>query len=173
MVLYRQGIPPDLPLGRRGDAAPHFCEQAASHEGDVPGGCRKATVRLPSKRLFDGKIGLWPVVEERLTKRKSKHRPANVLYTASVEMNKSVYKSMLFTQFLIPAIKTSWPGIPQILYSNLLCLWVINFWDYFVGARRIIIQHDNAPPHKADVDKDVKAACVEGGWDITFDRQPL
>ncbi|KAG6962244.1 hypothetical protein JG688_00008686, partial [Phytophthora aleatoria] len=58
---------------------------------------------------FDGKVGLWPVVETRLAVRNSKNRPKGTPVTTPNEMTKYVYGRML-TQLVIPAIKRVWPG---------------------------------------------------------------
>jgi hypothetical protein len=58
---------------------------------------------------FDGKVGLWPVVETKLAVRSSKNRPKGTPVTTPVEMTKDVYESML-SEHVIPAIKRVWPG---------------------------------------------------------------
>ncbi|KAG6948017.1 hypothetical protein JG687_00015738 [Phytophthora cactorum] len=75
---------------------------------------------------FDGKVGLWPVVETKLAVRNSKNRPKGTPVTTPNEMTDDVYGRML-TQLVIPAIKRVWPGKDK---------------------KHLIIQQDNDPPHQ-------------------------
>ncbi|KAG3004088.1 hypothetical protein PC120_g18788 [Phytophthora cactorum] len=61
------------------------------------------------RMTFDGKVGLWPVVETKLAVRNSKNRPKGTPVTTPNEMTDDVYGRML-TQLVIPAIKRVWPG---------------------------------------------------------------
>ena len=59
---------------------------------------------------FDGKIGIFPFIEEALTKRASKNRPKGVIETKPIEsVNKQATRQMLINKIL-PAIKSKWPS---------------------------------------------------------------
>ncbi|KAH9114660.1 hypothetical protein AeMF1_011275 [Aphanomyces euteiches] len=73
---------------------------------------------------FDGKLGLWPFVQQVAAARSSRNRPRGTLETQSINVNKSVYEEFILTK-LLPAIKERWPQEGQ----------------------RLVIQHDNASPH--------------------------
>ncbi|KAG3020554.1 hypothetical protein PC121_g11108 [Phytophthora cactorum] len=97
---------------------------------------------------FDGKVGLWHVVETRLAICNSTKRPKGTPVTIPIEMTKYVYERML-TQHVIPAIKRVWPD-----------------------KKLVLIQQDNAPPHRASGLTAVKAAAATDGWSIKIINQP-
>ena len=103
-----------------------------------------------SRRMFDGKIGIWPVCEMVAAKRNSRNRPRGTMEMKPVNVNKEVYKKM-FLENVIPAIKSKWPD----------------------GNRIIIIQHDNAsPPGSVMNDNDIDEALKGDGFDISIQYQP-
>ncbi|KAF0682515.1 Aste57867_25371 [Aphanomyces stellatus] len=51
------------------------------------------------KRIFDGKIGIWPFVEKSPAKRKSKNRAKGTLVTKSVSVDSAVYTDMVLNNF--------------------------------------------------------------------------
>lgn len=65
------------------------------------------------KAYFNGKIGIWPIVEEAVALRRSKNRPAGTKIIRCVNMTREVYVRFL-KQHVLPAIRGVWPGI--ILY---------------------------------------------------------
>ncbi|KAG3085026.1 hypothetical protein PC121_g5272 [Phytophthora cactorum] len=81
------------------------------------------------RMTFDGKVGLWPVVETKLAVRNSKNRPKGTPVTTPNEMTDDVYGRML-TQLVIPAIKRVWPD-----------------------KKHLIIQQDNDPPHQGRTER--------------------
>ncbi|KAG2849544.1 hypothetical protein PC112_g188 [Phytophthora cactorum] len=89
---------------------------------------------------FDGKVGLWHVVETRLAICNSKKRPKGTPVTIPIEMTKYVYKRML-TQHVIPAIKRVWPD-----------------------KKLVLIQQDNAPPHRASAAAKPGLQVLDLGW---------
>ncbi|OWY92626.1 hypothetical protein PHMEG_00038296, partial [Phytophthora megakarya] len=107
----------------------------------------------PNKRyivLYDGKIGVWPIVEKSVALRTSVNRPKGALVMKCVNMTRSVYVKMLKTMVL-PAIRMKWPG----------------------GKRLVLyIQQDNASRHVFENDDDIPAAGKEDGWDIRMKCQP-
>lgn len=61
------------------------------------------------RRFFDGKIGIWPIVERTVALRSSTNRPAGSPITKSISMTREVYIKMLQDKVL-PAIREKWPG---------------------------------------------------------------
>lgn len=59
--------------------------------------------------IFDGKIGLWPVIEARKAMRNSKNRAAGTDIIVPVELNAERYKTLIVSK-LLPAIKSKWIG---------------------------------------------------------------
>ncbi|VFQ96958.1 unnamed protein product [Cuscuta campestris] len=91
--------------------------------------------------LWDGKIGIFPFVEnvaaKRTAKRKSKNREAGFLEMKQLlSVTKEVTKDMLVNQ-VIPAIHEKWPS----------------FLD-----RSIVLQQDNARPHISGTNQDFMTA---------------
>ncbi|KAK9733580.1 hypothetical protein RND81_04G076300 [Saponaria officinalis] len=101
--------------------------------------------------VFDGKIGIFPFVEMKAAKRRSKNRAAGVLVTKAVDsITKEVTKACLITK-IIPAIKEKWPS----------------------GASKdIYIQQDNAKPHLKDNDLEFRAVADSDGFNIHLVFQP-
>ena len=96
--------------------------------------------------VFDGRIGIWPFVEEVEAKRNSKNRPKGTLETKCVEVTKIKYYKML-EEKLIPAIREKW-----------------------ISGQQVQIQHDNARPHGIDLN-DMNLTSSDG-WDIQLINQP-
>ena len=102
--------------------------------------------------MFDGKIGLWPFVEEYVAKRNSKNRRKGTMLTVNMEVvNRGVYRQFLI-DCVIPAIKTKWPARDR--------------------HKTIYIQQDNAKPHVFPDDEAIVAAGQSDGWDIRLRFQP-
>ncbi|KAE9024575.1 hypothetical protein PR001_g12645 [Phytophthora rubi] len=134
------------------ETAPYTSSPNKRYIGKVMFLAAVARPRYDSHRKcqFDGKIGIWPIVEESSALRKSINRPKGAIVTKCVNMTRSVYVKMLKTKVL-PAIRTKWPG----------------------GKRRVIfIQQDNASPHVLEKDEEIAAAGKEDGWDIRMKCQP-
>ncbi|ETP34255.1 hypothetical protein F442_17392 [Phytophthora nicotianae P10297] len=88
---------------------------------------------------FDGKIGIWPIVEETVTLRTSVNRPKGTVITKCIAVSREVYTKMLIDR-VFPAVRAVWPG----------------------GKRRaIFVQQDNAGPHVVEYDPVVAAAGVQ------------
>eukprot|EP00171_Calliarthron_tuberculosum_P001066 IDg1066t1 len=102
------------------------------------------------KRQFDGKIGIWPLVEEVAAKRNSRNRPKGTVEKKPVNVTKDVYRSFLIDE-VFPAIREQWPS-PK--------------------SRTIWIQQDNARPHVAVDDPEIVEAGKQNGWDIRLKCQP-
>jgi len=61
------------------------------------------------KQYFDGKIGIWPIVERTIAQRNSKNRSKGDPVTKNISMTRDVYTKML-RENVFPAIRASWPG---------------------------------------------------------------
>lgn len=62
------------------------------------------------RKLFDGKLGLWPFIKMVPAKRSSKYRSAGTIVTTPVDVDMNAYREMLLKN-VIPSIKRRWPGI--------------------------------------------------------------
>jgi hypothetical protein len=115
--------------------------------------CAAARPRWDPERgeWFDGKIGCWPVVREKVAQRTSKNRKKGTVEEESTTMTREVTRRM-FLEKVIPAIKAKWPRSQM--------------------GELIRIQQDNAKPHCLEEDVDIQAAGQEGGWNIMLDNQP-
>ena len=100
---------------------------------------------VTAKKMFDGKIGIWPFIEMLPAKRSSKNRPAGTILPMPVAITWEVYRTAIIEK-IIPAIKNSWPGRKQF---------------------PIFIQKDNAKSHTLSSDKDVIKEGTEDGWNIS------
>jgi hypothetical protein len=61
------------------------------------------------KTGFDGKLGIFPIVRQRLAKRTTKNQKAGDLITEALSVDKNVYRDLLMNKIL-PAIEAKWPG---------------------------------------------------------------
>jgi len=106
--------------------------------------------------LFDGKIGLWPLVTKTQAERKSVNRPKGTWETKGMKVNKELYRDYLCNK-VVPAIRAKWPrGTTTDRRST------------------IFIQQDNASPHIAKADEDWVEATRQtaGQQEISFRPQP-
>ncbi|KAF0705573.1 hypothetical protein AaE_014460 [Aphanomyces astaci] len=60
------------------------------------------------KQMFDGKIGIWPFVEEVAAVRSSKNRPKGTLELTTQSVNADVYQDMVMNE-VVPAIQVKMP----------------------------------------------------------------
>lgn len=103
------------------------------------------------KRLFDGKIGIWPFVTTEPAPRASKNRPRGTLIKKPVTSVKKVQVKRMFLDNLFPAIRDKMP----------------------VSRKNSIkIQLDNASPHGILTDQEIIEDCNKEGWNIHFKPQP-
>lgn len=58
---------------------------------------------------FDGKLGIFPIVGQRLAVRTTKNQCAGELITEAVTVDKVKYRELLLDKIL-PAIQSKWPG---------------------------------------------------------------
>ncbi|ETV78807.1 hypothetical protein H257_07636 [Aphanomyces astaci] len=100
--------------------------------------------------MWDGKIGLWPIVETKVAARRSKNRDRGTPVTVPMTVTKPIYRRLLVDK-VIPAIQAKWPG---------------------QRGGTIYLQQNNARPHVAVDDAEVVAASRKNGWNIQLVAQP-
>ncbi|KAF0748044.1 hypothetical protein AaE_007495 [Aphanomyces astaci] len=134
------------------EPTPQRKAQSKRHITKVMFLCAVARPRHDSahRKMWDGKVGLWPFVETQLAKRRSKNRDRGTPVTVPMTVTKPVYRRFLVDK-VIPAIQAQWPGRR--------------------GAT-IYVQQDNAKPHVAVDDPEVLAAGRKEGWNIQLMAQP-
>jgi hypothetical protein len=98
---------------------------------------------------FDGKIGMWPFVEEVEAQRRSENRPRGTIIMRVVSCDKNRYREYLI-QKVLPAIRMKWPD----------------------RDRRILIQQDGASAHIHDNDAEFNLHARQGQWEIRLETQP-
>ena len=64
--------------------------------------------RLASRRLWDGKIGIWPIGRLVPAKRSSVNRPAGTLEWVNENVDQEVYRALLLNE-VVPSIVAKWP----------------------------------------------------------------
>ncbi|XP_021750655.1 uncharacterized protein LOC110716342 [Chenopodium quinoa] len=101
--------------------------------------------------LHDGKYGIFPFTVQQVAQKSSKKRTRGTLETKALQnINREVIREMLLTK-VIPAIKSKWP-------ESL--------------AKDVVIQWDNARPHKVPRDAEFIEATTTNGFNIQFIFQP-
>ena len=104
---------------------------------------------------FDRKIGLYPFTKQQRAQRNSRNRPAGSMVT-NVEVTKESYKKTLLDH-VIPDIKRRFPRPPG---------------NASPEERIVYPQQDNARPHGANDDPDLREAMSSDGWNIQLINQP-
>jgi hypothetical protein len=99
---------------------------------------------------WDGKVGIFPVVEYTPAQRTSTNREKGKIEPHSLLMTAAVYEKFILEKLLL-AISARCP--------------------YEMRSEKIYIQHDNAPPHKIPEEK-VKQKCQQLNIDVEFFFQP-
>lgn len=123
--------------------------QHKSHTTSVMFLCAVARPRTDSHgRRFDGKIGMWPIVEKTPAARSSKNRAAGTMVSKPVNVNANVYEKLMISKVL--------PAIKKKLGSN------------------ILVQQDGATPHTAEgvVQRIEDAARCKYGMQLIVETQP-
>lgn len=103
-----------------------------------------------TRKVWDGKVGIWPFTHQVAAQRSSRNRPAGTMETKSLNIDKETFKDYIVGK-VIPAIKAKWPGRKK---------------------GHIWIQQDNAKPHFGANDPDVLEAGKSDGWNIQMMNQP-
>ena len=104
-----------------------------------------------SNSWWDSKLGIWPIGDWELVKRKSKNRPKGTLVWKNKIVTKEVYWDLLISK-LIPSILEKWP------WRDML-------------SRKIFIQQDEAKNHISCNDKLFNDALVDNGINATLYTQ--
>ena len=99
---------------------------------------------------FDGKIGIWPFLEEVPAKKASKNRAKGTMELKTVNITKEVYRDMMISKIL-PAIRQRWPD---------------------GNTFSIEIQQDNARPHIDPKDEHFLREASRDGFNIIMTCQP-
>lgn len=131
--------------------------RSTCHKSHVPRVMFLAAVARPRYvhgQLWDGKIGIWECVDYVPAARASRNRPRGTIEPKPYNINGDRYLSLVVDKIL-PAIAER---CPQQMKRN----------------NRIIIQHDNAPPHQRVTSETVEfvAKCQELGLDVKIREQP-
>ncbi|XP_026451339.1 uncharacterized protein LOC113351600 [Papaver somniferum] len=101
--------------------------------------------------IFVGKIGIWPILEQKPAQRNNKYRKAGTLETKPIDpINQKVSMCFMINK-VIPAIRAKWPT---------------------GNTRTIYIQQDNAKPHIGKHDKEFKEAASIDGFNMQLICQP-
>jgi hypothetical protein len=98
---------------------------------------------------FDGKIGMWPFVEQVAARRASVHHPAGTIETKPVNVTTRIYRQFMIEKVL-PAIKPKWPD----------------------RNHQIIIQQDGATSHISEDDAAFVELAIADNWQIRLHTQP-
>jgi hypothetical protein len=94
---------------------------------------------------FDGKIGMWPLIEQIPALRASRNRPRGAIVTRPVTCTGQVYKNLMI-EHVIPAIKEKWP----------------------CRDRNIVIQQDGASAHLAPDNLEFLLHARTRPWNISL-----
>ena len=121
---------------------PYITQQ---HKGTIPKVMFLCALARPryiteQRRMFDGKIGIWPIGHMKPAARSSVNRPAGTLEWESVKVDRDEYRDMMICKVL-PAIIEKWPT----------CVYT---------GPPITIQQDGARPHFRVVD----GVCLDKPW---------
>lgn len=131
---------------------PYHHTQHKSHVPKIMFLCAVARPRVHpvTGEVFDGRIGMWPFADWVPAQRGSRNRQAGTLVLKSRPANRDTYKQLLMEEVL-PAVKSKWPH-----------------WS----EKHVILQHDNATPHRSMVDDAFVRAATEGEWRVSLEFQP-
>jgi len=101
-----------------------------------------------ARKIFDGKIGVWPFVEKVVAQRTSRNRPRGAVTLSPMSVNADVYSDMMLNE-VVPAIQAKFPAA---------CL-----------SKGVKIQQDNASPHRCVTTALLQANGMDG---ISIANQP-
>ena len=101
--------------------------------------------------IFDGKIGMWPIVTTEPAKRNSVNRVAGTPVTKALNVDTKVYRDLIINK-VVPAIVEKWPQSQR--------------------KNTVKIQQDNAPVHIKPTDPAFVAAVENSNMDIQLVFQP-
>jgi len=132
------------------ETPPERYAQNADHMIKVMFLCALARPRFDNNGncTFDGKIGMWPFVEEVAAQRRSVNRNRGDIITRVVTCTRDTYRDYLI-QKVLPAIRTKWPD----------------------RDRRIVIQQDGASTHIHKDDAQFNLHVRQGQWEFQLETQ--
>ena len=93
--------------------------------------------------LFDGKIGIWPIVTYEMAQHASQNHSAGTIIAKPRSLSRSVYREVLL-EHVLPAIKQKWPS----------------------HNKNIILQQDGAKAHILENDAEFMEHATTGNWNI-------
>uniref|UniRef100_H3GF36 DUF7769 domain-containing protein n=1 Tax=Phytophthora ramorum TaxID=164328 RepID=H3GF36_PHYRM len=102
-------------------------------------------------QVFDGKLGIWPFVEQVPAQRSSARRPAGTIITKEISVTKTSYRYMLIAN-LLPARLSRLPSVTD--------------------GEPIVIQQDNAPAHITADDAAFAEAAGASRCNVVLRNQP-
>ncbi|KAH9147130.1 hypothetical protein AeRB84_005975, partial [Aphanomyces euteiches] len=103
-----------------------------------------------AKKLFDGKLGVWPFVTQERAQRGSKNRPKGTLETKPINVDGDVYQEKI--NEVIPALLNKMPKAQL--------------------QKGVWIQQDNTSPHRTVTTKFVSTHLDTGGFSIEKNQPP-
>lgn len=102
--------------------------------------------------MFNGKIGIWPFVEDYVAARNSTNRPKGTVLKRNIASVNRIESRRMMIDHVIPAIKSQWPRGEK--------------------HKVIYVQQDNCKVHVPADDPEVLAAGTSDGWKIIMRNQP-
>jgi hypothetical protein len=128
-------------------------ERAVKHKSHITKVMFLAAVARPrydshSHTVFDGKLDVWPFVQESVVKRASKNRPRGAVAIEPLAVNGEVYVDKLLNE-VVPAIHAKFPSAAL--------------------AKGVKIQQDNASPHRCVT---IELLMANGAVGISIANQP-
>ena len=103
--------------------------------------------------IFDGKIGIWPIVERVVAQRSSGNRPAGTVEYKPTNVTQELYREYMIEKVL-PAARRKFAEIEGVRIMDLE------------------IQQDGAKSHIKDNDAEFVAAATAGNWNFNLVTQP-
>ncbi|XP_019107167.1 uncharacterized protein LOC109136021 [Beta vulgaris subsp. vulgaris] len=126
-------------------------ERKKAHEDDGVSFVARPIITVNGVVIFDGKIGIFPFIEEVAAKRSSCNRDAGVIETKPLlSITKEVIREKLVNHILL-ATKEKWPED---------------------GCKQIWTVQDNARPHIASDDAQFNLEAKKDGFDKRLINQP-
>jgi hypothetical protein len=135
-----------------GETAPHRTCKSKRFIRKIMFLCAIARPRFDQETnecIFDGKIGIWPFIEEVEAQRSSRNRPRGMLEIKAIDVNRDVSREYM-TDYLLPGIMVKFPDVESVIY----------------------LQQDNARAHIHPDDEVFSEAAILSGLNLEFIKQP-
>ncbi|OWY98043.1 LOW QUALITY PROTEIN: hypothetical protein PHMEG_00031292 [Phytophthora megakarya] len=127
----------------------------------------KTPLRISRNQHFDGKLGIWLIVEQKEAVRTSISRPKGTVINKSVSMTRKLYRKFLIDMV---SLKSELSYQLHISYLNIIkCL--IFILEYVQGST-VFVQQDNAGPHVLENDDEMEEVVKLEVWNIKMRCQP-